>query len=100
MSGQFVFMAVVLSVPGNNLLFFAFPLSDPCKLHPFFGQFRLFLYSCTVVAGNVGTTGRNKQLTTKKDNDMLHHKDLIDKILSACQDIYDTLGYGFFDVLF
>lgn len=31
---------------------------------------------------------------------MLHHKDLIDKILSACQDIYDTLGYGFFDEVY
>lgn len=25
---------------------------------------------------------------------MLHHKDLIDTILSACQNVYDTLGYG------
>lgn len=25
---------------------------------------------------------------------------MIDKILSACQDIYDTLGYGFFDEVY
>ena len=31
---------------------------------------------------------------------MLHHKDLIDKILSACKDIYDTLGCSFFDEVY